>query len=186
MRKHLTYANVMATIAVFGVLGGGAAYAANTIGSSDIINGQVKSPDIGNNQVFSADVRDDTLSGGGLGAGDLAPHSVRSNEVANDSLTGTDIAESSLGEVPSAALGGLGGESPLANSAIPMPPMGSSPARTRAPSPSPPRPACSSSARSAPTPKWAAVTGSANAASGRTPGSCRRARPSPPSRRSPM
>jgi hypothetical protein len=119
MRKHLTYANVMATIAVFGVLGGGAAYAANTIGSSDIINGQVKSVDIGTNQVESADVRDDTLSGGGLGAADLGPHSVRSNEVANDSLTGTDIAESSLGEVPSAALGGLGGESPLANSCDP-------------------------------------------------------------------
>lgn len=48
---HLTYANVMATIAVFLVLGGGA-YAAfqlprNSVRSNNIVNGQVKSQDLG-------------------------------------------------------------------------------------------------------------------------------------------
>jgi hypothetical protein len=38
MRKHLTYANVMATIAVFGVLAGGGAYAASKIDTPDIAN----------------------------------------------------------------------------------------------------------------------------------------------------
>lgn len=40
----------------------GTAYAANTIGSEDIINGEVKSVDVGNNQVRSADVRDDAVT----------------------------------------------------------------------------------------------------------------------------
>ncbi len=72
----------MGALALFLVLAGGTAYAADTIGSSDIINGQVKSADIGNNQVRSADVRDDTLGHGGL--------------------TGADIVEGSLGPVPNA------------------------------------------------------------------------------------
>ena len=50
-------------LALFLVVAGGTAYAANTIGSSDIINGQVKSPDIGTGQVQSVDVRDDELTG---------------------------------------------------------------------------------------------------------------------------
>ena len=67
----------MGALALFLVLAGGTAYAANTIGSSDIINGQVKSADIGNNQV-------------------------RSIDVTNDGLTGVDILESSLATVPDA------------------------------------------------------------------------------------
>ena len=55
MRKHLTYANVMVTILAFIVLGG-AAYAANTVFSSDIVD----------NQVFSADVRNDSSAEAGL------------------------------------------------------------------------------------------------------------------------
>ena len=62
LRSRLTYANVMSSIAVFGVLAGGTAYAANTIGSSDIIDGQVKSVDIGDNEVNSADVKDQSLN----------------------------------------------------------------------------------------------------------------------------
>lgn len=36
LRKHLTYANVMATVATFGVLAGGGAYAASKIDTPDI------------------------------------------------------------------------------------------------------------------------------------------------------
>jgi len=109
IRSHLTYANVTATLALFLVLGGGVAYAANTVFSSDIVN----------NQVYSADVRDDTLTGGGLVSADILAGAVRSSEVRNDnlrggdvlndSLTGADVAEPTLGQVPSATLGGLGG-----------------------------------------------------------------------------
>ncbi len=90
--SHLTYANVMSTLAVVLVIGGGAAYAANTIISTDIVN----------NEVYGADVRDDTLAGGGLGHVDLKAGSVRSSEVGADSLTGADVLESGLGTVPDA------------------------------------------------------------------------------------
>ncbi|MFL5891879.1 MAG: hypothetical protein ACJ75I_03980 [Solirubrobacterales bacterium] len=128
IRAHLTYANVIATIALFLVLSGGTAVAltgSNTVFSDDIVD----------DQVVSADVRNDTLTGGGLLATDLRAGSVRSSEVANDSLTdsdlgsdsvgssevstltgtditdgtltGDDVDESSLAQVPNAALGGI-------------------------------------------------------------------------------
>jgi hypothetical protein len=71
VRKHLTYANVMVTLLAFVVLAGGAAYAANTVFSRDIVDGEVKTADIGNNEVRSQDVRNDTLAGGGLTGVDI-------------------------------------------------------------------------------------------------------------------
>ena len=99
-RSHsvLTYLRQqwMGALALFLVLTGGVAYAADTIGSSDVINNsllsedikdnEVKTPDlasssvqtgkIGNNQVFSANVRDATLPSRGLTAADIAPNAV--------------------------------------------------------------------------------------------------------------
>jgi hypothetical protein len=107
----------MGALALFLVLTGGVAYAANTVFSEDIVNGEVKSVDIGNNQVRSADVRDDTLAGGGLTAADLDPsaffsgdiarsgvggvfeiptNAIQSVEVSDNSLTGADVNEGSL------------------------------------------------------------------------------------------
>ena len=98
IRSHLTYANVMVTLLAFVVLAGGAAYAANTIFSSDIVNGEVKTADIGNDQVRSADVRDDTLANGGLGSVDIAP----------DSFQGADIVEGHAAQnVDAATVGGV-------------------------------------------------------------------------------
>ena len=96
IRSHLTYANVMVTLLAFIVLAGGTAYAADTIFSEDIVNGEIKSPDIGNNQVKSADVRDDTLSGGGLQSSDIAPGAITAADVAGESLTGDEVADESL------------------------------------------------------------------------------------------
>ena len=96
-RGQLTYANVISTVCLVLILGGGVAYAADTVFSSDIVNGEVKSADIGNNQVRSADVRDDTLANGGLGGADIA----------NNSLRGPDIAEPTLQNVDASTVGGL-------------------------------------------------------------------------------
>jgi hypothetical protein len=68
----MTYANVMATLAVFGVLAGGGAYAASvaergSVNSQSILNG-----------------------------------SIRSHDVKDESLTGEDVRESALKEVPNA------------------------------------------------------------------------------------
>lgn len=61
MRKHLTYANVTATLALFIALGGGA-YALNKIGSKDIRNGAIRSADLRNRRAVAAqDVRRNSL-----------------------------------------------------------------------------------------------------------------------------
>lgn len=80
--SRFTYANVMSTFAVFLILTGGAAYAANTIRSADIVN----------NQVFSADVRDDTLTNGGLTGADIANDSIGSSELQPASVGSSEVA----------------------------------------------------------------------------------------------
>lgn len=76
LRRHLSYANVMATIAVF-VAFGGVSYAAATISGNKLIKGTV-------------------------GAGKLKPGTITSTQVKADSLTGSVIDESTLTIVPSA------------------------------------------------------------------------------------
>jgi hypothetical protein len=61
IRRHLTYANAMSTIAVFGVLAGGGAYAASTIGSKDIKRNAVTGKHIKPGAVKGKHVRERTL-----------------------------------------------------------------------------------------------------------------------------
>jgi hypothetical protein len=96
-----TYANVTATLALLFAVGGGSAYAANTISSGDIVDGQVKTVDLGAGAVTNAKLADNAVGSGkiidgGVTAADLGQGSVGSSEVANDSLTGADIDESTL------------------------------------------------------------------------------------------
>ena len=108
LRSRLTYANVMATLGVFIALGG-TAYAVNTVGSSDIIDGEVKSVDIGNNEIGSSDVKDNSINtfdvhsfigadvvDGSLTAADLAISSVDSAEIRNFSVANVDIRNNSV------------------------------------------------------------------------------------------
>jgi hypothetical protein len=91
-RARLSYANVMSTLAFLLAVGGGAAYAANTVFSTDIVNGEVKTVDIADNGVRAIDI-----AGGNVGT----------SEVANDSLTGNDVAEPTLQGVNAATLDAL-------------------------------------------------------------------------------
>lgn len=104
-RLHqLSYARVTATLALFLALGTGGAYAAETIGSSDIINesilsqdiknGEVKAGDIGLNAVFGNRISDGTIH-----SPDIALNSIPGSRVLNNTLTGDDINESTLGKV---------------------------------------------------------------------------------------
>lgn len=107
LRSHLTYANVISTLALFIVLGG-TAYAVdgplagqNTVGSEDIINTEVKTADLGadsvssgkiaDGQVKSADVVNDNLT-----AADLASGSVAGPEVQDGSVANADVAPNSV------------------------------------------------------------------------------------------
>ena len=96
LRARLTYANVMATIAVFMGLGGGA-YAAATIGSSDIersavlsrhiANGQVRAPDVASGAVATGKIANAAVTGP-----KLAPGAVGSDNVADGTLVADDLA----------------------------------------------------------------------------------------------
>ena len=66
------------TLALFLVVAGGTAYAADTVGSSDVINESLLSEDIKNNEVGSLD---------------LTNNQVRSADVANGQLNDEDIAQ---------------------------------------------------------------------------------------------
>jgi len=75
IRRSLTYANVMATVAVFFALGG-SSYAAvtlskNSVKSKHIAKGQVKRSDIGKNAVTSVKVKDFSLLANDFAAGQL-------------------------------------------------------------------------------------------------------------------
>ena len=59
--RRPSHGTVVAYMALFVALGG-TAYAVNTVGSSDIIDGQVKSVDVGDNEIGSADVKDNSLN----------------------------------------------------------------------------------------------------------------------------
>ena len=78
----LSYANVVATVALFIALGGGAwALAKDSVGSREIANGSVRSQELNDDDVRGADIQADAVHG---------------SDVADDSLTGTDVQESSL------------------------------------------------------------------------------------------
>jgi hypothetical protein len=79
LRSRVTYANVVASVALFIALGGTSyGLATGSIGGREIKNNSVTGRDVHNNSLTGADIR-------------------------NDRLTGADILESSVGKVPNAA-----------------------------------------------------------------------------------
>lgn len=62
IRKRLNYANVMSSLAVFLVLGGGAAYAAKKIGSHDLRGGSVTTAKIKRNAVTRSKIKAGAIS----------------------------------------------------------------------------------------------------------------------------
>lgn len=93
IRKRLTYANVMSSIAVFLVLGGATALATtqlakNSVGTKQLKRNSVTAAKIKKNAVTNAKIKKDAVTGA---------------KVKNQSLTGSDINLGTLGKVPSAA-----------------------------------------------------------------------------------
>lgn len=96
IRKRLTYANVMSSIAVFLVLGGASALAASQLGKNSVGSKQLKK-----NAVTAAKIKKNAITGA-----KIAGSSVDGSKVKDGSLTGADINLGSLGTVPSAANAG--------------------------------------------------------------------------------
>jgi hypothetical protein len=83
-------ANAVAYLALFVALGGTSAYAANTIGSADVIDESLQSVDIKNGQVKAADI-----GGNQITTAKIYPGSVTNSDIGTDAVT-----PAKLGQVP--------------------------------------------------------------------------------------
>ncbi len=106
IRKRLTYANVMSSLAVFLVLGGATALAASQLGKNSVGTKQLKK-----NAVTAAKIKKGAVNGAKLGAGavtesklgagavtnsKLGDGSVTGGKIANGAVTGDKVADGSL------------------------------------------------------------------------------------------
>lgn len=137
IRKRLTYANVMSTIAVFLVVGGASALAAtqlakNSVGTKQLKNNavttakikkeavaaaKIKNGAVGTSKLGAASVTGDKLAAGSVDAAKLgksavtneklADNAVNGAKVADGSLSGTDINQGSLNAVKAANVYGV-------------------------------------------------------------------------------
>ncbi len=112
LRRHLTYANVMSSIAVFVVLGGAAVAATQlpkkSVGTQQLKNNAVTTAKIKKNAVTKAKIKDGAvteskLAGGAVTEGKLANNAVTNAKIADNAVTGAKVDEATLGTVPSAA-----------------------------------------------------------------------------------
>lgn len=87
IRKRITYANVMSSIAVFLVLGGASAYAAKKIGSNEIKG----------NSITTGKIKKEAVS-----ASKIKKNAVTTAKIANGAVTGAKLNLGSVGTVPSA------------------------------------------------------------------------------------
>lgn len=94
----MSHGTVVGYVALFIALGTGGAWAAATIGPSDIQNNAIHTRHIQNNAV-----KTQKIAKGAINTSRLADSAVTGNKVATDTLKGDNIDESSLGQVPAAA-----------------------------------------------------------------------------------
>lgn len=99
IRRHLTYANVMSSLAVFLILGGATAFAAiKKVGANEIKANSIKTGKIVKEAVTSGKIKKNAVT-----ESKIADGAVTTNKIANDAVTGDKVKESTLGQVPSAA-----------------------------------------------------------------------------------
>src|SRR3954447_2794981 len=91
LRRRLTFANVCSFLALTVALGTGGAYAANTVGSDDIIDDSIQSADIKNAQVKNPDLGADAVATGKIKDGD-----VQNADLADAAVTSTKIGDGAV------------------------------------------------------------------------------------------
>jgi hypothetical protein len=130
VRKRITYANVMSSIAVFLVLGGGAAFAAlgrNTVGTRQLKPNSVNRAILARNSVYPGKINLEAVKAGRIAKNAIARDRLRNNivttekildeavtsgklanlavtnpKIGNNAVTGAKVNESTLSQVPSA------------------------------------------------------------------------------------
>jgi hypothetical protein len=125
IRKRLTYANVMSSLAVFLVLGGASAYAVKKVGSNEIKGNSITTGKLKKEAVTTAKVKNSAISTNKIAneavtSAKLADNAVTTSKIADDAVTGAKVKESSLSEVPSANKANQATSATLAESAQPQ------------------------------------------------------------------
>lgn len=87
MRRHLTYANVTASVALFLALAGGVVYAAEKIGTSDIKRHAVKSPKLAPKAVKNGKLADDAVGNSKLKDGAVGNSKLQDDSIEPQKLT---------------------------------------------------------------------------------------------------
>jgi hypothetical protein len=95
IRQHLTYANVMATIAVFGVVAGGGAYAASKIGPNEIARNAVRSKHIKQQAVKTGEI-----DGGAVNSSKVKNFALRLHDLGGRTNRGTTSISSTVNVPP--------------------------------------------------------------------------------------
>jgi hypothetical protein len=103
IRKRLTYANVMSTIAVFLVLGGATALAAHQLGRGSVGARQLKKNSVTKTKIRKSAVTAAKIHKGAVGAAKLKGGAVTTAKIRNEAVTGAKVDEASLGTVPNSA-----------------------------------------------------------------------------------
>jgi hypothetical protein len=91
IRKRLTYANVMSSLAVFLVLGGATAFAATKIGAN-----QLKANSVKTGKIVKEAVTAGKLKNGAVTTGKLANGAVTNEKIADNAVTNTKIANGAV------------------------------------------------------------------------------------------
>jgi hypothetical protein len=91
LRSRMTYANVISTIALGLAIGGGTAYAATRIGTSNIRYHAVTGSKVANNAITASKVKNSALSGS-----DIRDNSIRGADIRAGSLGASDFAPGQL------------------------------------------------------------------------------------------
>lgn len=135
LSSRLSYANVIATLALFLAVAGGTVYAASEIGRNDvksknIAKGAVKTSDLAAAAVTGAKVKDATITGGDLAdgtvtGGDLEDGTITGGDIQEGTITGGDIAAGVIpqikADVTGSATGGpQGGINTATTSPVPL------------------------------------------------------------------
>lgn len=134
IRKQLTYANVMSTIAVFLLLGGATAFAASKLGKNSVGTKQLRAHSVTaaklkKNSVTGKKVRDNAIT-----ASKIADGAITTSKIADGAVTGAKVQAATLGTVPNAAtFSGYSRKGIVRVAASPT--VGNSGAATRAASP---------------------------------------------------
>jgi hypothetical protein len=103
LRKRLTYANVMSSIAVFLVLGGATAFAAGHLAKNSVGTKQLKANAVTAAKIKKAAVGAAKLQTNAVGGAAIQDNAVTTSKIANGAITGAKVNTDTIGTVPNAA-----------------------------------------------------------------------------------